>query len=70
MTRLFTALANMDARAWRGAAASFVMFGGVGVAALFGASLLGARGPAAVQAWLGAGVHGRPPSWASPDWRS
>jgi uncharacterized membrane protein YdjX (TVP38/TMEM64 family) len=54
---------NMDARAWRTAAVSFVLFGGVGLVFLFGATLLGLKGPATVAAWMGAGVHG---PWALP----
>jgi uncharacterized membrane protein YdjX (TVP38/TMEM64 family) len=53
----------MDARAWRGVAASFVLFGGVGLVYLFGASLLGLDGAAEVQRWMGAGVRG---PWALP----
>ncbi|MGC1301778.1 MAG: TVP38/TMEM64 family protein [Caulobacteraceae bacterium] len=53
----------MDARAWRAVAVSFVLFGGVGVVFLFGASLLGLKGAGAVQVWMGAGVHG---PWALP----
>ena len=56
-------LTNMDARAWRAVAVSFVLFGGVGVVFLFGASLLGLKGAGAVQAWMGAGAHG---PWALP----
>jgi uncharacterized membrane protein YdjX (TVP38/TMEM64 family) len=53
---------NMDARAWRTVAVSFVLFGGVGVVFLFGAQLLGLNGEAAVEHWLSA-AHG---PWALP----
>jgi len=62
MRRLFAFLTNMDARAWRTMAVSFVLFGGVGVVFLFGAPLLGISGEGAVQTWLGA-AHG---VWALP----
>jgi uncharacterized membrane protein YdjX (TVP38/TMEM64 family) len=48
---------NMDARAWRTVAVSFVLFGGVGLVFLFGAPLMGLNGETAVEDWLGA-VHG------------
>lgn len=54
---------HMDARAWRSIALTFVLFGGVGVVFLFGASIAGLKDPAQVEAWLGAGVHG---PWALP----
>ena len=43
----------MDARAWRGLAIAFALFGGVGVILLFGASLLGIQREAEVERWLG-----------------
>lgn len=43
----------MDARAWRGLAIAFALFGGVGVVLLFGASLLGIEREAEVERWLG-----------------
>ena len=46
--RLIDFVTNMDARAWRTVAVSFVLFGGVGVVFLFGAQLLGVNGEAAV----------------------
>ena len=55
-------LTNLDARAWRTLAVSFVLFGGVGVVFLFGAPLLGISGEGAVEQWLGA-AHG---VWALP----
>jgi len=58
MRRFFEFITNLDARAWRSLAATFVLFGGVGLVFLFGASLLGLRGAAAVEAWMGAGAHG------------
>ncbi len=63
MRRLFRFLTNMDARAWRALAVSFLLFGGVGIVFLFGASLLGLSGPAEVQAWMAAGARG---PWALP----
>ncbi len=63
MKRLFRFLTNLDAAAWRAVAVSFVLFGGVGLVFLFGASLLGLKGAAGVQVWMGAGVHG---PWALP----
>jgi uncharacterized membrane protein YdjX (TVP38/TMEM64 family) len=63
MLRRFIAfVTNMDARAWRTVAISFLLFGGVGVVFLFGAPLLGIDGEGAVQTWLGA-AHG---IWALP----
>ena len=61
--RLWSFFTNLDARAWRAAAMSFLLFGGVGVVFVFGASLLGLKSASAVQAWMGAGVHG---PWALP----
>ena len=63
MKKFWSFITNMDARAWRAVAVSFVLFGGVGVVFLFGASLLGLKGSNAVQAWMGAGIHG---PWALP----
>lgn len=48
---------NMDARAWRSVAVSFVLFGGVGLVFLFGAPLMGLDGETTVEGWLGS-VHG------------
>jgi len=48
---------NMDAKAWRSVAVSFVLFGGVGLVFLFGAPLMGLDGEATVEGWLGS-VHG------------
>ncbi len=42
---------------------SFLLFGGVGLVFMFGAPLMGLRSASAVQAWMGAGVHG---PWALP----
>ena len=61
--RLFKFLTNLDARAWRSVAVSFVLFGGVGLVFLFGASLLGLKGAGVVETWMGRGVHG---PWALP----
>jgi uncharacterized membrane protein YdjX (TVP38/TMEM64 family) len=62
IARLIEFFTNMDRRAWRTVAVSFVLFGGVGVVFLFGAQLLGLNGEAAVEHWLGA-AHG---PWALP----
>ncbi|MFN3522176.1 MAG: TVP38/TMEM64 family protein [Phenylobacterium sp.] len=56
-------LTNMDARAWRTLAVSFVLFGGVGVVFLFGAQVLGFSGEATVERWLGLAADG---PWALP----
>lgn len=55
-------LTNLDAKAWRTIAISFVLFGGVGVVFLFGAPLLGISGEGAAEKMLGA-AHG---VWALP----
>jgi len=60
--RLLDFITNMDARAWRSVAVSFVLFGGVGIVFLFGAQALGIGGESTVQAWLEAA---RGP-WALP----
>lgn len=62
LRRFIRFLTNLDARAWRTLAVSFVLFGGVGVVFLFGAPLLGISGEGAVEQWLGA-AHG---IWALP----
>jgi uncharacterized membrane protein YdjX (TVP38/TMEM64 family) len=54
MRRLLQFLSNMDAKAWRTLAISFVLFGGVGLVFLFGAQVLGFNGEATVERWLGA----------------
>ena len=58
MRALLRALTNLDARAWRTLAVSFVLFGGVGLVFVFGAAALGLKGGAGVERWLGAGLHG------------
>jgi uncharacterized membrane protein YdjX (TVP38/TMEM64 family) len=63
MRRLFRFVMDMDARAWRSVVASFVLFGGVGLVFLFGASLLGLDGAAEVERWMGAGIQG---PWSLP----
>ena len=63
MKRFWHFVTNMDARAWRAVVVSFLLFGGVGTVFVFGASLLGLKGAAAVQTWMGVGVHG---PWALP----
>jgi uncharacterized membrane protein YdjX (TVP38/TMEM64 family) len=52
MGRLTQFLTNMDAKAWRALAVSFVLFGGVGCVFLLGAPALGLTGPAGVERWL------------------
>ncbi|MDQ7990285.1 MAG: hypothetical protein REI09_11685, partial [Candidatus Dactylopiibacterium sp.] len=63
MRRLFAFLTNMDAKAWRTLLVSFVLFGGVGIVFLFGASVLGIYGEATVEELLGLAAHG---PWALP----
>ena len=62
MRRLTQFLTNMDAKAWRTLAVSFVLFGGVGCVFLLGAPMLGLTGKAGVERWLTA-AHG---PWALP----
>jgi uncharacterized membrane protein YdjX (TVP38/TMEM64 family) len=62
MRRVFAFLSNMDAKAWRALAVSFVLFGGVGLVFLFGAQVLGFGGQATVEHWLGAASG----PWALP----
>jgi uncharacterized membrane protein YdjX (TVP38/TMEM64 family) len=62
LRRLIDFFTNMDAKAWRTVAVSFVLFGGVGVVFLFGAQLLGLNGEVTVEQWLSA-AHG---PWALP----
>ncbi|HEY3797798.1 MAG TPA: VTT domain-containing protein [Caulobacteraceae bacterium] len=62
MRRLIAFFTNMDARAWRSLAISFVLFGGVGIVFLLGAPALGLTGPAGVERWLTL-AHG---PWALP----
>lgn len=62
LRRLIDFFTNMDARAWRTIAVSFVLFGGVGVVFLFGAQMLGLNGEVTVEQWLSA-AHG---PWALP----
>ena len=52
MGRLSQFLTNMDAKAWRALAVSFVLFGGVGCVFLLGAPALGLTGKAGVEHWL------------------
>jgi len=63
MRRILRFLTNMDARAWRTLAVSFVLFGGVGLVFLFGAQVLGFSGEATVERWLGVAADG---PWALP----
>jgi uncharacterized membrane protein YdjX (TVP38/TMEM64 family) len=53
MRRLIDFITNMDARAWRTVAVSFVLFGGVGIVFLFGAQALGFGGEETLETWLG-----------------
>jgi uncharacterized membrane protein YdjX (TVP38/TMEM64 family) len=50
--RLIDFVTNMDARAWRSVAVSFLLFGGVGIVFLFGAQALGLGGEETVEHWL------------------
>ena len=54
MGRILRFLTDMDAKAWRALAVSFMLFGGVGLVFLFGAQVLGFGGEATVERWLGA----------------
>jgi uncharacterized membrane protein YdjX (TVP38/TMEM64 family) len=63
MRRLIDFVTNMDARAWRTVAVSFVLFGGVGIVFLFGAQALGFGGEHTLETWLGS-MRGSP--WALP----
>ena len=63
MRRIIRFLTEMDAKAWRTLAVSFVLFGGVGVVFLFGAQVLGFDGEATVERWLGLASDG---PWALP----
>ena len=53
MRRLLRFVTEMDARAWRALAVSFLLFGGVGLVFVFGAQVLGFSGEATVERWLG-----------------
>jgi uncharacterized membrane protein YdjX (TVP38/TMEM64 family) len=52
MRRLWSFLSNMDAQAWRTLAVSFVLFGGVGVVFVFGASAVGYDSERTLEGWL------------------
>ncbi|HEY3695499.1 TVP38/TMEM64 family protein [Phenylobacterium sp.] len=54
MRRVLDFITNMDAKAWRSLAVSFVLFGGVGLVFLFGAQVLGFNGETTVEGWLDA----------------
>jgi uncharacterized membrane protein YdjX (TVP38/TMEM64 family) len=58
MRQFLQALTNLDAKAWRTIAISFLLFGGVGIVFVVGAPLLGLNGASAVEHWMGAGVAG------------
>src|SRR5579863_5691707 len=62
MRRLTQFLTNLDAKAWRSLAVSFLLFGGVGLIFLVGAPALGLSGRAGVERWLTL-AHG---PWALP----
>ncbi|HZK99817.1 MAG TPA: TVP38/TMEM64 family protein [Caulobacteraceae bacterium] len=62
MRRLIAWLARLDAAAWKAGAMAFLLFGGVGLALLFGATALGLDGPATARRWL---VMARGP-WGLP----
>ena len=53
MRRLIRFILDMDARAWRTVVVTFLLFGGVGLLFLAGASLFGFEGEATVERWLG-----------------
>jgi uncharacterized membrane protein YdjX (TVP38/TMEM64 family) len=57
MSRLIRFLLDMDARAWRTAFVTFLLFGGVGLLFLGAASLFGVEGEAGVERWLGMAAH-------------
>jgi uncharacterized membrane protein YdjX (TVP38/TMEM64 family) len=54
MRRLLKFLSDMDAKAWRTIAVSFLLFGGVGLVFVFGAQVLGFSGESTVERWMGA----------------
>ena len=58
MRRLARYFSELDAPRWQALAASFVLFGGVGLVFLFGAPLLGIDGAGEVERWMGGGLHG------------
>jgi uncharacterized membrane protein YdjX (TVP38/TMEM64 family) len=47
----------LDARAWRALVTGFLLFGGVGLLLLFGASILGISAERVVEDWLGFAAH-------------
>lgn len=63
MRRFIDFVMNMDARAWRAVAVSFLLFGGVGLVFVFGAGLLGINGESAVADWLSEAARG---PWGLP----
>ena len=52
MKRLLDFVMTMDSRAWRTAAVSFLLFGGVGIIFLFGTKLFGFDGETTVEHWM------------------
>ena len=63
MHRFVNFVMNMDAKAWRAVAVSFVLFGGVGMVFVFGAGLLGINGESQVALWLKEAASG---PWGLP----
>ncbi len=57
MRRMIQFVLDMDARAWRTLAVTFLLFGGVGLLFLLAATVFGFEGEAAVQQWLGFAAH-------------
>jgi uncharacterized membrane protein YdjX (TVP38/TMEM64 family) len=58
MRPFLQALTHLDTRPWRTIAVSFLLFGGVGVVFLLGATLLGLNTATHVERWIGAGAAG------------
>jgi uncharacterized membrane protein YdjX (TVP38/TMEM64 family) len=52
MRRFVNFVMNMDAKAWRAVGVSFLLFGGVGMVFVFGASLLGINSEGAMAGWM------------------
>ena len=58
MRQFLQALTNLDAKAWRTIAVSFVLFGGVGLVFVLGAPLVGVHGTKDIERWMGVGAAG------------